>query len=180
MLNWVQTLITVFQYLWPFRAVEQWERGVYYFFGHAFAEVGPGRWPVVPYFMDVLGVGVVPADIGTPLLTITLSDGKTLTFSVEATVQIFDATKAANEIHDVRSTTLERLGAMCAQRLSEISVERVSHENRRRLLGDLKRHVNAELGIFGVRVNYLRFTNFGVNLRTFRLLTDTAMVSTEW
>jgi regulator of protease activity HflC (stomatin/prohibitin superfamily) len=180
MLNWVQTLITVFQYLWPFRAVEQWERGVYYFFGRAFTEVGPGRWPVIPYFMDVMGVGIVPADIGSPLLTVTTVDGNTLTFSVAATVQVFDATKAANEIHDVQSTTLERLGALCAARLAEVSPERVAPDNRRRLLGDLKRHVNAELGVFGVRVNALRFTNFGVNLRTFRLLTDTAMVSSGW
>lgn len=175
----LQTLIAVLQYSWPFRAVESWERGVYFVFGYRWRVVGPGRWPIVPFFMDVRPVSIVPAVLGTPLLTITLRDGRTLTFSAAATVCVTDAWKAF-EVDDYDETTRELVGARLAEKLAEVDAARVDPDNRRRLMGDLIRWLNDETKEYGVAVRALRFTNFSVNLRTYRILTDTAVAADAW
>jgi hypothetical protein len=176
----VQLLIQIAEFAWPFRSVEQWERGVYYFFGKCWKTVGPGRWPVIPFFMDVRAVSMAPAIIGTPLLTITLSDNRTLTFSVAAVVKVERADDALNEIENYMETTQELLGARVAEKLAEVDAARIDATGRKRLLTDLTRWLDDETEAYGVRVTGLRFTNFAINLKTFRLLTDTALPALAW
>lgn len=180
MADLLQVIVNIVQFLWPFREVEQWERGVYYVFGHYWITVGPGRWPVIPYFMDVRAVSIVPAIVTTPMLTITLTDGRTLTFSAAATVEVADAADALNLIDDYTETTQELLGARIAEKLAEVDAGRLDTGSRKRLLTDLTRWIDDETRQYGVRVTALRFTNFAVNLRTYRLLTDSAVPATAW
>lgn len=177
MLNWVQTLITVLTYLWPLRMVEQWERGNYYIAGHFMKEVGPGVWPILPYFMDVKTASVVPGIISTPLLNITASDGSTpISFSAAATIQIVSVDKAYNKIETVRETTREMLAAVTADKLADVDVSRLDGGSRRRLVADLKKWMNKELEFAGIEVLAIRFTNFMVGVRSYRFMTDTSLL----
>lgn len=176
----LNVLIQIFQFVWPFRPVEHWERGVVYLFGKYWRMVGPGRWPVVPFFMDVRAVSVVPAILATPLLTITLKDGRTLTFSAAATVYVEDPAQALNAIDDFQTTTQELLGARIAEKLAEVDAARLDTGARKRLLSDLTRWLDEETILYGVRVTTLRFTNFAVNLKSYRLLMDASLPATNW
>jgi hypothetical protein len=176
----VQLLIQIAEFAWPFRAVEQWEVGCYFVLGRYWRTVGPGRWPVLPFFMDVRAVSTVPAIVGTPLLTITLTNSDTLTFSAAATVRVDDAAAALNRIDDYTQTTQELLGATLAARLADVEATRLDAAGRRRLLTDLVRWLDAETREYGVRVIGLRFTNFAINLRSYRLLIDAALPATGW
>lgn len=174
MLNFIQSLIEVFKYLWPFRIVEQWERGVLYVRGRHWARwparrgdrtFGPGVYLLVPYFMTMRTCGVVPFVVTTPLLQIEVG-GKPLTFSATATMQIYDAAAAWNNIDSVLDTVVEILAAVTAEWLP-LTTDR----------GRLRDLVNKELARLqsGTRVLALRFTNYA-SVRPYRLLMDTALL----
>lgn len=175
MANWFDALINAFTYCWPFREVEGWERGVYTFFGKPWRDVGPGRWPVVPYFMDVRAVSVVPAVIQTPLQFVTLSNGKVVSFSASAVVEVEDARKAIFDVDDYKETTQELTAAVLAQELAEASPDRFDTARKRRnLTADLAAALDGQTAGYGVRVRTVRLNNFAIDLRVFRLVQDSA------
>jgi regulator of protease activity HflC (stomatin/prohibitin superfamily) len=178
MLNWVQTLIEVIKYIWPFRIVHQWERGVYYVFGRCVGTVPAFVWPIIPYFCDVKPTSVVPGIISTPLLTITTKDGKgTVTFSAAATVRVADPRKAWNNVDTVAETVREMLAAVTAHELSLVDPGRLDGDSRRRLITSMIGWLNSEMDFMGCEVSALRFTNFVVNMRAYRFMTDTALLT---
>ena len=191
LLNWLQTVITVVQYLWPFRKVEQWERGVLYIWARHWRRwparpsdwtVGPGVWPVIPYFTELRTTTVVRGVTGTPLQQITARDGTAITFSAAMTWRIVDSAKAWNETDRVLETGQELLAAVCAEKLAEVDSERLDGTKRKRLLSDMVKWVNKELKFCGCEVEAIRFTNFAVgrqSIRTLRLMADTALL-TDW
>jgi len=48
------------------------------------------------------------------------------------------------------------------------------------LITDLLKWLNKDTEQYGVKVSALRFTNFAINQRTYRFLTDTALTDTGW
>lgn len=178
MLNWVQTIIEAARYVWPFRIVHQWERGVVFICGRCIGTVPPGVYPIIPFFTDVKPTSVVPGVISTPLLTVTTRDNKsTITFSAAATLQISNANYAWNRIDNVAETMRELLAAVTAEKLAEVDPGRLDGEKRKRLIADMVMWLNRELEPYGLEVLAVRFTNFVVNIRAFRLMTDTALLS---
>jgi regulator of protease activity HflC (stomatin/prohibitin superfamily) len=59
--DFVRALIDIIQFVWPFRVVDQWEKGGYYVCGRWWKEMGPGLKVVVPWFTHVEPVSIVPA-----------------------------------------------------------------------------------------------------------------------
>ena len=109
-------LVRLLKDLWPFRRVEPWERGLYIVFGHAKWEVGPGYyWPVIPWFMHVEPVTVVPSGAPTPLQTVTTVKGKKVTFSGIALLQIHNIRDAVLNVENYRDTVLEYLPGIVAE-----------------------------------------------------------------
>jgi hypothetical protein len=159
--------------------VESWERGVYFVLGKRWKVVGPGRWPVVPFFMDVRAVPIVPGPLGTPLQNITLTDGRAVVFSAVATAVVVDPWKAF-DVDDYAESTQELVAACIAERLMDVESTRMDREKRNRLIADLIRWVNGETMQFGVAVQAIRFNNLLFNVKTYRILTDTALASTSW
>jgi len=172
----VRLIVEIVQYIWPFREVQHWERGVYMVMGRARWTVGHGRWPVVPYFMDVIAVTTVPAMISTPLQTITLANGQTLTYSASAMVVVEDARAALIRIDSYQQTTQELLAAHLASEMATVDVARMDAERRGRLLSSLVKALDKETSAYGVRCTGLMFTNFAVNLRAYRLLMDSSVI----
>lgn len=170
-------LIDIFQYLWPFREVEGWERGIYTVLGKPWRGVGPGRWPVVPYFMNVHAVSVVPGIVRTPLQFVTLSNGSVASFSASAVVQVEDPRTAIFAVDDYGETTQELISAVLSQELAEVDPDRFSTARKRKnLLDELGRTLDGLTLAYGIRVKALRFNNFALNLRLFRLVQDSATV----
>lgn len=170
--DFVRLIIDVVQLLWPLRIVRQWERGGYLMCGRWKYEVGPGVYPVVPWFFDVHEVSTATAYCGTSRQDITLSDGSTLSFAAIAKAHVSRAKDAILNVDDFRTSTQEVLAGVLADKLAEVDAARLSPEKRKRLCTDLKRWVGEETDKFGVVVDDVWFTSFVLNVKLHRLLVD--------
>ena len=199
-MSWLQVAIDWVGELWPFQQVDQWERGVMFFLGRV-VDAGwlswiadllhlpfrdgsghllPGLYAFVPWFMDIATVDVVPVPIGTPLLNITLTDTKTLSWSATYIVRVFHPKNALCEVDDYQESTGEIITSRISEKLAEVDATRIDPEKRKRLLADLLRWVNDDTREFGVEVRAIRFTNFAIDQKAYRLLTDTALGEIAW
>lgn len=160
------------QFLFPLRRCWQWEVGAYYVCGRYWRTVGPGVYPVIPWFCDIKVAASALDTYTTPLQTITTKDGGSLTFSASIKMRVVDAAAAINEAVRYEETALEDASAALADRLAEVDANRLEPESRRALLSSCKDSLNRELGEYGVRIVRLRFTNFARNIRMYRLFGD--------
>jgi regulator of protease activity HflC (stomatin/prohibitin superfamily) len=181
MADLIRVLIEVLHFLSPLRAVHQWQHGVYYVMGKAKWVVGPGCWPIIPYFMDVRPVDMVPAVYGTPLQTITLRDNRALTFSASITVKVEDANKALNSLDNWPETTVETVSGLLSEKLADVEPTRFdpARGKRDRLLEELRNDATTVMEQYGVKIMTIRFNNFVLGIRTYRLLTETATMTSS-
>ena len=175
----VRLVIDCLQFCWPFRRVEEWEAGCYYVCGRYRKTVGRDVYPVVPWFIEIIEVSMVPAIIGTGRQDLTLRDGRTLSFNATAWVRVTDAAKATNGVDDYRETTQEMLTSVLADKLVSVDVDRLDTEKRGRLLADLQKWAAAEAEPFGIEISKVRFVSFILGARTYRVVTDQS-VSLAW
>jgi regulator of protease activity HflC (stomatin/prohibitin superfamily) len=199
-MSWLQVALDFLYQFWPFVQIDPWERGVMFFSGRVVKpgwfsrlatkigmpfrdETGhllPGTYFFIPWLQDVSGVDVVPVPIGTPMLNITLDDKRTLSFSVTFIVRVFDPTMALCEVDDYKESTGEIIASKVAEKLMEVDATRIDSEKRKRLLSSLRSWVNDDTEVFGVEVLDLRFPNFAVEQKAYRILSDTALASIAW
>lgn len=172
----LRLLLDLLERLAPAAKVNPWEVGVVSIWGRYWRTVRPGIYPVIPWLVDVHCVSIVPAIHGTPLQTITLRDGRALTFSATVTVQVDDAARAWNTVDRYAESTMELVSALLAEHLADVDPDRFdpARGKRDRLLAELASEADAETQRFGVRVRAIRFGNFAVGVRTLRLLTEPA------
>lgn len=165
------------EFLWPFRRVQLFERALYTVCGRKQWEVGPGVYPVIPWFCEVDPVAMSKGIVATPRIDITLQDGRLLSCGVSAVVRVSDLRKAINAVDAFMESSQELLHAVVADKLADVDPKRLEPEGRRRLASDLRRWVNEEATEFGVEFDKLRFTTFVVNPRPYRVLSDGAQVA---
>lgn len=162
--------------LWPLRLVKPWEQGFYTTFEKVGRRVGPGIWPVVPYFQDVLSLSVAESRLTTPLLNIMLMNGKRLAFSASARVRVVDVKRAMVDVGTYQETTGEEVAAFLADFLSEAAPDRFTTSiKRRNLFAEATRELNERTKDYGVEVLELQFTNWIEDVRSYRLLQDSAL-----
>jgi regulator of protease activity HflC (stomatin/prohibitin superfamily) len=162
----------------PFRLVHTWEVGLLYLCGRYQATTRPGLKLILPYFMDVKCVSVVPRNEKTPLNTVTLRDNRTLTYQAALFFQVDDAALAYNGVENWSETVVEIADGLLSELLAETDPERFEPERKKRenLRRKLCDEINAECLRFGVRLLDLWFTQFAIGVRTIRLLgTDRPM-----
>jgi len=200
-LNFIQSILEFLSEFWPFVIVEQWERGVLQVLGRVqerggwFARLAnrlhmgfreengclkPGLYFIIPWFSHVECVDIVVAPISTPLHNITLKDQRTLSYSATALVQVTDPIDAITQVDDYKESASELVSSKLSEKLADVDGTRLDPENRRRLLPDLLRWCNEDTQQYGVTVLGLRFTNFALNQRAYRLLTDSAVGALAW
>lgn len=177
MSEFLKVLLEFFEFLWPLRRVEQWEKGGYYMFGRWVRTVGPGIWPIIPWFFDVRQVSVAEAIVGTGRQDITLSDRSMLSFAATATVQVKDVYSALNLVDAYTETMQELLASVLAEKLAEVDAIRLEPEKRGRLFADLRRWVAEEADQYGIEVKKVRFTSLIINARAHRLIIDQNQVA---
>jgi regulator of protease activity HflC (stomatin/prohibitin superfamily) len=164
--------------LWPVRVVWEYQRGVYYVGGRYWRTVGPGLKLVVPYLCDVVRISVVPEIYTTPLQTVTLRDGSTLTYSASITVVVTDPAAAWNRLGHYTETVVELAASILSEGLADADPERFdpARGKRDRLLNEQREAINAALAGYGLELAALRLNNFCRGVRTLRLLLDRAVL----
>lgn len=85
-----------------------------------------------------------------------------------------------NEIEDYQDSTRELVASMTSTKLAAVEAVRLDAEKRARLITDLLKWLNEDTEQYGVKVLALRFTNFAINQRAYRFLTDTALTDDGW
>lgn len=165
-------LIDWIKELWPFRIVSQWEQAAYYVFGRYKKTVGPGVYPLVPFFMEIRSVSMVPDLVHTDRQDVTLKDGTLLMFMASARVCCVDVNLSENTVVDAEGQARALLASVLADKLADVDPARLKPEGRRRLLSDLQRWVNEETKTFGIETRDVWFTSFVQNPKAFRLITD--------
>lgn len=156
----------------PFRIVHTWERGLLFLFGRFQWTTGPGLKLVVPYFMDVRCVSVVPRNERTPLNTVTLRDGMTLTYQAAILIKVEDVEKAYNHVENWSETVIEIADGMLSELLAEADPERFEPERKKRenLRRKLCDEINEQSMVYGVRMLDLWFTQFVIGVKSIRLM----------
>lgn len=162
-------LLDSIQYLWPFRIVEQFERGVYHVCGRRVAvparlggpDCRPGiPWPIIPFFTDVKIIAIKRTTLVIPKQTIDCLDGQTLTFSASAQVEIEDANLAYNEVDQWAETSTEDVASVLSDKLMRMDAAKFAPEERSKMIGECRRAITGLLATYGVRLVSLRFNNF--------------------
>jgi regulator of protease activity HflC (stomatin/prohibitin superfamily) len=163
----------------PLRIVRHWEQGVYLFCGKCRGVVGPGLKVVLPGLCEIIRVPVVPEVYPTPLQSVTLRDGSTLTFSASVTVVVKDAAKAYLELGHYTETVQEIAAAILAEGMADADPDRFdpARGKRDRLLGELRDDINSAIEPYGLHASALRLNNFVRGVRTVRLLLDRAVLA---
>jgi regulator of protease activity HflC (stomatin/prohibitin superfamily) len=165
-------LVQIWNVIWPFQIVAQWEQGNYYVFGRYWKTVGPGLYPVVPWFFKIIDVSVARGIVGTGRQDITTADGGTLSYAATAPLWVRDANKAINDVDDVKTTAQELFTSVLSEKLADVDAGRLDPQSRGRLVSDLQRWCNTEGAEWGLEFGRVRFTSYVRNVKTYRLLTD--------
>lgn len=178
-MSWFDRFIDSIKYLWPLRIVMEWERCNYYWCGRFWRTMGPGLKIVPPFFAEIRYESVVPTIFVTPMQSIMLKHGGTLTFSATITLSVVDLDKAFNKVEKWAQTSTELASGLLADKLADSDSGLFEPEKRGRLIGACKQSLNAALAEYGVKVHALRFNNFVQNVRIYRLFNDNAYISTD-
>lgn len=176
----VRLVIDCLQFIWPFRIVWADEQGGFFVCGKWRKAVGPGLYPVIPYFMEIKALSISKGIVGTARVDIPLSDDRQISFSASATARVVDVKLALLAMDDYKETTQELLTGVLADKVMEVDAERiVKWEKRGRLKADLLRWVQEEATEYGLELTKLRFTSLVLNTPNLRILNDSAPVS-QW
>lgn len=178
MFELVRLILDTAGQLMPFRIVPQWARGVYSWCGRFQYVANPGLKLVVPYFCDVKIVPVVPDVSTTPLQSVTLRDGRHLTFSASITFRVVDPNLAYNTLGHWTETVVELAAGIVSDGLSDADPDRFdpARGKRDRLIEELRKDVDDAVNPYGLTIMAIRLNNFALGVRTVRLLVDKAVL----
>ncbi len=170
----VRLILDILKGLSPCKIVPQWCQGLYFVCGKYRGSVGPGLKLVIPYLCEVTAVSVVPRNEQTPRQTVTLRDGRTLTFVASLTMHVEDARAAWCEVEKWSETVVEEASGVLAEMLAETDPDRFdpARGKRARLREEIREEVDGLCRRYGVRVTAVRFTDFVIGARTVRVLLD--------
>lgn len=166
----VRLVLDVLAFLWPFRIVRVYQRGVYYVLGRVWREAGPGLWVVVPFFTEVATYHVNDQPLTLPQQRLTLRDGRQLVVRVLVVIKVVDVVRADTAVADFLESCQEQAQAVVADRLMAMEGERIDEASRRQLLAAIRQSLAPQLAEYGCAVERLSFVQFVLNPRTISLL----------
>lgn len=164
-----QFLVDIITELWPLRHVEGWEHGVRTWMNRPGRVKGPGIYLVIPVLGDIHPVTTVRYVTVGSRQDITLKDGTCLNFVASAWVKVVNPKAAKFTVDDYEESTTEIIEAVLAERLAEVEIDRFETvAKRRNFLKELANLVDSQTQEFGVTVERVWFSNFSLQLTTFR------------
>ena len=168
----LQLVLQSIEFLWPLEKIKPYQRGLYVVFGRWQWEIGPGVYPIIPWFIEVIAESMAWAVVSTPRIDITAQDGTMVTLQAAAKVQVVDLRMAYNTVDAYMETTRERLTTIVATKIAKVDAARLAPEHRSALLTDLRKWVDKDTRTFGIETLEVNFTTFVTNAKPFRLLGD--------
>lgn len=170
--DFLRLILDSLHYLWPFRVLQQWERGIYTVLGRWVFDIGPGLKVFLPFFTEIYETSMVWDVQHLARHDITTKNGQVLSFEATVTFRVIDARKALMEVHDYDRSVTELAGSLIAESLAEMDPARLAPERRRGLVKTIVADVRDEAAAFGVEIQKVRFSSFVLNPRTYRLLME--------
>lgn len=172
--DFLHLILQFVEFLWPFKIVHQWEKGVYLVGGRVWRVVGPGLYVKIPWFIDLHEISMVWSQVGTARSDITMKDGRLISFAAVVNYRVTDPVAAFTVVHDHEHAMLHLVTGVLAEKLAEIEPDRIEANKRGRLNTSLQEWVRQEAAEFGMEVQWVRFTTFVINPKTFRVLNESA------
>ncbi len=179
MSDFLRLVLDSIAYIWPFKVVMEWERCNYYICGRFWKSMKPGLKLVLPFFTEIRTETTVPMIFVTPMQSIMLRDGNTLTFSATITLVVVDLDRAFNKVDKWAQTSTELASGLLAEKLADTDVGLFEPEKRGRLIGGCKLSLGVALAEYGVKIQALRFNNFIRNMRVYRLFNENMYTNHE-
>lgn len=171
--DFISKLIEILQYLSPVKIIYQWENGCRYRFGKYKKTLKPGIYFIIPFFQEIKTDTIVPDLVQSPLQTITLSDGKTLTYSAQFTLRIYNLGLAYNNVSLFKETAREIASAGLADTFAVLpSAELLNIPTRCAACDYAEKYINKSLEKYGMVCDKISLINFAIGMRTIRLITD--------
>ena len=174
--DFLRTLVDFIQFLWPLKIAAEWERALILVFGHVMWEVGPGMYPVIPWFMSFHETSIAWDPFTTENCDITTKDNRTLTFSATYSIRVVNIRKALVEVHDYDTMARETVQGVMSEELASVDPERFEPSKRNALNRYLKIQVEKELEAVGLELQWVRFSTFVLNPKMIRLLGGSTLV----
>jgi hypothetical protein len=175
--DFLRLVLESIEFLWPFEKIKPYQRGLYVVAGRWQWEIGPGIYPIIPWFIEVVAESSAWAVVSTSRIDITAQDGTMVVLQAAAKVKIVDLKAAYNSVDAYMETCQERLTTIVATKIAEVDAARLAPEKRSRLLSDLRRWVDEDTKTYGVETMEVNFTTFVTNAKPYRLLGDNAVVA---
>ncbi len=174
-----QLIVEIIKTLWPFRIVEQWERGVYVRFSRPARKMWrdnlvlkPGIYIVLPFWADVMTISVVDDPIVLTKQDFTLDDGTPVIVQAGAMLRVTDPMKALFEIEDYEQNATELTEAAVGKQL--VTADKSVFDTGQRRSGLLRRiasDADSRTAHYGVQIREVWFTSFSLALMTGRIVT---------
>lgn len=187
--DFLQTLFNALAYFWPFRIVNQWEKGLYIVNGTVVRPwrimrwsrgpvntdgsdlCDPGLYLTIPWFVVMHEVNMCWDVVNSERLDVVLKDNRTLTVSVVAMMRVTDPVAAYLGFQDYSADRVGLLRATVADELSSAESERFAPDRRGMLLG---RTLLAAVQKMGKRIGHevedVQVTSFILQPKALRLL----------
>jgi regulator of protease activity HflC (stomatin/prohibitin superfamily) len=157
--GWLQLLFEKVEYLWPFRVIRSFQRGVFMCVGWTYPHpLKPGFYPFLPWFMAIEVVDVVEDVIDLHSQSITTSDGKLVTFSANISYEVTDAVALWTEVQDFAENLSRVACGHLAVRVREQSWEELQL-GQRKLELSLRDTMTTRVKPWGVRILECRLTD---------------------
>jgi regulator of protease activity HflC (stomatin/prohibitin superfamily) len=160
------------EFVWPFRQVEPWERGIIIVCGRWVFEVGPGVYPLFWYFMKMHTVNMLPETqhLGT-VEVVTTENGETISYGVLIETQVLDAKLAYLTVEDYDNKSRRDAWGIIAMQLADLPSKRLQAGDQRALRRTMILSINKVIERYGVTCLTLAFPTFVGGMRSYRLFT---------
>jgi len=179
--SWLDALFDFLSKFWPFDVVDEWEQGVFLFFGRVVrrgvmkSPLRPGLYVFLPWFSRIVMIDMQPDPVRTPMLQVTLSDGTPLSYSLTAIYRVVNAVDALTKINDYEKSVYELVASKASEKIAAVDAERLTYDKRTRFLSDLLRWMDEDTQQYGIQMMSVRLTNFALGIKAYRFMTDSAL-----
>lgn len=167
-MSWIEAILDFLRKWWPLEKVMHYERGMLYMNGQLReretwwcygGQLTPRIYLVVPWFMEVHTVPVMPDILKLWNLNITTADDKSLRTRANVRYEIFDAVKAYNAVQDYK----DNLADECRTNISKVMRKRNFLEllaDQDKIEKEARSEINAVVKEWGIKILRVGITDF--------------------
>jgi regulator of protease activity HflC (stomatin/prohibitin superfamily) len=169
-MNFIESILSRLEQLWPFVRVKTYQRGVRFRGGKAPVELQPGVHFAIWWFDEVLIVDVTSQPINLPTQSITTKDGVPVSFSANVIYRVTDPVTMLTAVSDFDDSVTAIAMNHLAKRVREQSMDEL-RTGQDALEKSLEGTLHTRVKKWGVEIEAVGLTDL-VQARAYRLLGD--------